>query len=191
MAANRSRLQPTQLYRKTDLSGTGFDTTNGFADLNEVIGQPRAVDAIRFGTGIRSEGFNIFAAGPEGMDKRGLIRLHFESMPAKNRCRPTGVTSTTSPRSIVPLPSSSPQARALFFARRWKISSRRCARHWRLPSRARSISHVASPSPRIPRPPVRRLRVVAATCPRRRPGADPDARWRGCGTCARWGGDLA
>jgi len=79
MAANRSRLQPTQLYRKTDLSGTGFDTTNGFADLNEVIGQPRAVDAIRFGTGIRSEGFNIFAAGPEGMDKRGLIRLHFES----------------------------------------------------------------------------------------------------------------
>ncbi len=60
------------------------------------------------------------------MDNRGLIRLHFES-PAKNRCRPTGVTSTTSPRSIVPLPSSSPQARALFFARRWKISSRRCA----------------------------------------------------------------
>lgn len=79
MAANSSRLQPAQLYRKTDLSEMGFDTTNDLPDLDEVIGQPRAVDAIRFGIGIKSEGFNIFAAGPEGLDKQGLIRLHFES----------------------------------------------------------------------------------------------------------------
>ncbi len=79
MGANSYRLQPAQLYRRTDLSDLGFDTTDDLADLNEVIGQPRAVDAIRFGTGIKSTGFNIYAAGPEGLDKRDLVRLHFEA----------------------------------------------------------------------------------------------------------------
>ena len=79
MGANSYRLQPVQLYRRTDLSDNGFTTTDDLADLNEVVGQPRAVDAIRFGTGIKSTGFNIYAAGPEGLDKRDLVRLHFEA----------------------------------------------------------------------------------------------------------------
>ncbi|MCU0519171.1 MAG: AAA family ATPase [Anaerolineae bacterium] len=79
MGANTYRLQPAQLYRSTNLSDIGFTTTDDLADLDEVVGQPRAVDAIRFGTGIRSTGFNIYAAGPEGLDKRDLVRLHFEA----------------------------------------------------------------------------------------------------------------
>ena len=86
MGANTYRLQPAQLYRRTDLSEDGFITTDDLENLSEVVGQPRAVDAIRFGTGIKSTGFNIYAAGPEGLDKRDLVRLHFE---AQARGEPT------------------------------------------------------------------------------------------------------
>ena len=72
-------LEPDQLYRKTNLAGLDFVTTDDLEDLEEVIGQPRAVEAIRFGTGIKDGGFNIYALGSTGLDKRGLVHKFFES----------------------------------------------------------------------------------------------------------------
>jgi lon-related putative ATP-dependent protease len=44
-----------------------------------VIGQARAMEAVRFGIGIQQEGYNIFALGPVGTGKRSIMRQAFES----------------------------------------------------------------------------------------------------------------
>lgn len=71
-------LQVEQLYQKTDPDLFNFQTTEQMADLTEIIGQPRAVEAVRFGTGMRSAGYNIYALGPSGTGKRSLILKHFK-----------------------------------------------------------------------------------------------------------------
>ena len=57
------------LCRHCDPDQFQFETTAELDDLKEVIGQDRAVDAIRFGIGIQQEGYNLFAVGPNGTGK--------------------------------------------------------------------------------------------------------------------------
>lgn len=47
-----------------------FETTADLPDQDETVGQERAVEAVDFGIGIRADGYNIFAAGPEGTARR-------------------------------------------------------------------------------------------------------------------------
>ena len=46
-----------------------FSDTSELEDLEEVIGQNRAIDAIKFGIGIQQPGYNLFALGPNGTGK--------------------------------------------------------------------------------------------------------------------------
>ncbi|MFA6972778.1 MAG: ATP-binding protein, partial [Gallionella sp.] len=62
-----------QLYHHCDPTLLGFQTTVDLDDMTEIIGQMRAMDAIRFGTGIRHEGYNIFVLGPSGTGKRSMV----------------------------------------------------------------------------------------------------------------------
>ncbi|HSR71888.1 MAG TPA: ATP-binding protein [Kiloniellales bacterium] len=55
-----------------------FATTDELEDIGEVIGQARAVSAIRFGLGMRRPGYNLFALGPEGIGKHTVIRRFLE-----------------------------------------------------------------------------------------------------------------
>ena len=55
-----------------------FETTAELDDLEEVIGQDRAIDAIRFGIGIRQEGYNLFALGSHGTGKYTSVRGSLE-----------------------------------------------------------------------------------------------------------------
>jgi hypothetical protein len=41
--------------------------------LAEIIGQPRALEAVRFGVRIRREGYNLFAMGPHGIGKQTAV----------------------------------------------------------------------------------------------------------------------
>ena len=75
-------LDVSQLYRHTDLEIFSFETTEDLEELDEVIGQPRAEDAINFGIGIRREGYNIFALGPSGTGKRAMVRKTFQEKAA-------------------------------------------------------------------------------------------------------------
>jgi lon-related putative ATP-dependent protease len=72
------KLDPAQLYQRTDPEQLDFDTTADLEKLTEIIGQSRAVDAMQFGVGIEREGYNIFALGPSGTGKESVIRQHFE-----------------------------------------------------------------------------------------------------------------
>lgn len=67
-----------QLYQITDPDQFKFETTTEVDELTEIIGQPRAVEAVRFATGMRSSGYNIFALGPSGTGKRTLVTNQFQ-----------------------------------------------------------------------------------------------------------------
>ena len=71
-------LQPNQLYQPCDTEQFEFQTTAELEDLAEIIGQMRAMDAVRFGAGIRREGYNLFVLGPTGMGKRSMVRQVLE-----------------------------------------------------------------------------------------------------------------
>ncbi|MBZ0094129.1 MAG: AAA family ATPase [Sulfuricella sp.] len=73
-----SPLQPNQLYQPCDPQQFGFRTTAELEDLAEIIGQMRAMDAVRFGAGIRREGYNLFVLGPAGMGKRSMVQQVLE-----------------------------------------------------------------------------------------------------------------
>ena len=72
-------LAAEQLCWRCDTSSWSFETTEDLEDLGEVIGQARAVEAILFAVGIEQPGYNIFALGPEGMDKHGIVRRFLET----------------------------------------------------------------------------------------------------------------
>ena len=75
-----SPLLPDQLYQSTDPNQFSFETSDQVEDLTEIIGQPRAVEAIRFGTGMQGGGYNIYALGSSGTGKRSLVTRHFQDI---------------------------------------------------------------------------------------------------------------
>jgi lon-related putative ATP-dependent protease len=75
-------LEATALYQRCNPTQFTFESTADLEDLAEVIGQARAVEAVRFGVGIRREGFNLFALGPEGTGKYAVVRHYLERQAA-------------------------------------------------------------------------------------------------------------
>ena len=75
------------LYRLADLSALAFATTAELAPLAGLEAQPRARDAIRFGTEITRDGFNIFAIGAGGARLQQALRDVLDSA-AKDRAEP-------------------------------------------------------------------------------------------------------
>ena len=63
-----------QLYKKCDLSDLNFNTTDDLPELEEIIGQDRAISAINFGMGMDHKGYNLFILGSEGIGKTALIK---------------------------------------------------------------------------------------------------------------------
>lgn len=59
-------LPAARLYRATDLSHLTFSTTAELKPIDGLVGQARALEAIRFGTQVESVGFNLFVIGPNG-----------------------------------------------------------------------------------------------------------------------------
>ncbi|HEY7581303.1 MAG TPA: ATP-binding protein [Acetobacteraceae bacterium] len=59
-------LLPARLYRPADIGALDFATTRDLAPLRAFAEQPRAHEAIRFGTEMAVRGFNIFAIGANG-----------------------------------------------------------------------------------------------------------------------------
>ncbi len=67
-------LPPDRLYRACDTERFSFETTAELEDLTAGIGQGRAIDAARFGIGMRHAGYNLYVMGPSGSGKRTLVR---------------------------------------------------------------------------------------------------------------------
>ena len=73
------KLEPDALYRRCDTDTFDFKTTDDLEDLVELVGQPRAVEAVDFGISIQQKGYNLFALGPAGTGKQAFIEHYVET----------------------------------------------------------------------------------------------------------------
>jgi lon-related putative ATP-dependent protease len=72
------RLDPAELFSPCDPQTLDFETTEELPELQEVVGQTRALEALRFGVGIRQKGYNLYALGPTGAGKHSVVRRLIE-----------------------------------------------------------------------------------------------------------------
>ena len=61
-------------YGHCDPADFRFKTTAELEELQPVVGQARALEAIRFGVGIQAEGYNLYVLGPAGLGKRTIVQ---------------------------------------------------------------------------------------------------------------------
>ncbi len=57
-----------------------FTTTSELEHLDEIVGQPRAIEAIRMGAEIKSKGYNIFVSGLSGTGRLSTVKSILEKV---------------------------------------------------------------------------------------------------------------
>ncbi|MEX2615144.1 MAG: ATP-binding protein [Alphaproteobacteria bacterium] len=70
------------LSRRTDPAMFTFKSTEELDESQAWFGQSRAVDAVRFGIGMKRAGFNLFALGSSGSGKHRLVRKFIDEQAA-------------------------------------------------------------------------------------------------------------
>jgi lon-related putative ATP-dependent protease len=92
MSSSRSRsprpLAASDLCRRCDPRQFKFRTTEDLEDLEQVLGQARAVNAIEFGVGMGRDGYNMFAMGPEGLGRHTIVRRYLERQAPRRMAPP-------------------------------------------------------------------------------------------------------
>ena len=81
-------LSPEQLCRRCDPARFPFDTTETLEGLTSALGQERATEAVRFGTGIRRDGYNLFAMGPPETGRHTWVRSLLEERAGREAVPP-------------------------------------------------------------------------------------------------------
>jgi len=84
-------LPADKLYIRCDLARLDFETTTDLQDLEEVIGQDRALEAIRFGAAIEQNGYNLFVLGAPGTGKHTTVAQFLKDKAASEAVPPDWV----------------------------------------------------------------------------------------------------
>lgn len=83
-----NELSAEKLRKECDPKLMRCETTQGLTPLQEIIGQERAVRALKFGLGIKERGFNIYVAGFPGTGRTTAVKNFLEEV-AKTRPIPS------------------------------------------------------------------------------------------------------
>jgi lon-related putative ATP-dependent protease len=75
-------LPPEALFTRCDAAAFDFATTDELAEIEESLGQGRAVEAVQFGIAMDCPGYNMFALGPPGAGKHAMVRRHLKEAAA-------------------------------------------------------------------------------------------------------------
>jgi lon-related putative ATP-dependent protease len=75
-----NELPAERLRKECDPHFMRCETTQGLTPLQEIIGQERAVRALKFGLGIRERGFNIYVAGYPGTGRTTAVKNFLEEV---------------------------------------------------------------------------------------------------------------
>jgi lon-related putative ATP-dependent protease len=78
MKKTAKALRSEELRRICDPARLGFASTDELTPIDTLIGQERALDAIRFGARIDQPGYNLFALGPQGSGRHTAVLSHLE-----------------------------------------------------------------------------------------------------------------
>ena len=73
-------LLPEKFRKEVDLKLVSCESTKDMSPLEKIIGQERAVKALRFGLDIKERGFNIYVAGYPGTGRRTAIKDFLEGI---------------------------------------------------------------------------------------------------------------
>jgi len=76
-----------KLRWRCDPKSLGFKTTEELAVCTKIVGQRRAVDALRLGLEIESLGYNIFVTGPVGTGRTTTVKCLLDEI-EKNKKTP-------------------------------------------------------------------------------------------------------
>jgi lon-related putative ATP-dependent protease len=74
----RDELRPEKLRKECSPNLMTCKTTRELAPLQEIIGQERAVRALKFGLGIKDRGFNVYVSGLPGTGRKTAVRNFLE-----------------------------------------------------------------------------------------------------------------
>ena len=85
-AAKHKELMPDDLRWNCDEDKFEFDSTEEIEPIEGIIGQERALKAIRLGVELRSPGYNIFIAGLSGSGKATTVKKMLEKI--SSNCPP-------------------------------------------------------------------------------------------------------
>jgi lon-related putative ATP-dependent protease len=66
-------LDVARVYKDCLLDSKSCTSTKSLAPLNEIVGQARAQEAVRFAVAMRDTGYNIYALGRNGLGKRTMV----------------------------------------------------------------------------------------------------------------------
>ena len=67
---------------RCDAATFPFQSTDELADFADILGQPRALEALRFGLAGRRPGYNLFALGTSGIGKHTAVMRMLEQRAA-------------------------------------------------------------------------------------------------------------
>jgi len=81
-------LSPDALRWQCDPALLDFQTTDDVSELNDILGQERALDAVQFGIQMRKKGYNLYALGPPGIGKRTIVQEFIKQRSAAARTPP-------------------------------------------------------------------------------------------------------
>lgn len=81
-------LPADRLYHPCDPSQLDFEDTGDLRDLDVVLGQDRAMEAIRFSVGMAHDGYNLYLAGAQGLDKTRALRSVLDPIAKQAECPP-------------------------------------------------------------------------------------------------------
>ena len=94
----KSTVVPVERLRRTcDPAQLDFGSTAELEPVRGLIGQDRALRAIRFGVGIRQNDFNLFVLGPPESGKSTAVHSYLEeklTFPFQATCIATQPTTT-------------------------------------------------------------------------------------------------
>ncbi len=89
MTTHFRELAVEELRASVDPNAFPFDHTGVLTPLEEgVVGQERAIDAIKFGMGMKEKGYNIFIAGPAKAGLTYIARTFLEEQAKKEPTPP-------------------------------------------------------------------------------------------------------
>jgi ATP-dependent Lon protease len=83
--ARKFQVDVKDLRWRCDANRLGFETTDEVTAVKDIIGQDRAVDAIRLGLEIGSPGYNIYVSGLKGTGKSTTIKRLLQSIESQKK----------------------------------------------------------------------------------------------------------
>ncbi|GJQ33843.1 MAG: hypothetical protein HBSAPP04_26820 [Ignavibacteriaceae bacterium] len=79
-AKKHPELKPSAYRWKCNLSTFKFESTAEIQPIEDIIGQDRALKALRLGVGLRAPGYNIYIAGLAGTGKASSVKKILETL---------------------------------------------------------------------------------------------------------------